>query len=335
MVGERIVVIASTSSQRERLAASLGEFSPAQCDPSREAVPPAQLAVVDAHGIAEMPALLRVLAHECVPIVMVVRQPELARWISALGSGLNADVVADPYQDAELVARVHARMDQAIDSLLQTKISRCLRLLVHDLNSSFTVIGVLGELLREDVAEAAIQDLEGILESADMAAAIVESLGSLCPERADMDLSLIRQDLRAVIHQAANRKAFRNRVIVDLPRAMYVLADSSALHRVVGDVMLNARSLTKPKTSVKVSAELVGENHEVVFSLYEPGVPPDLVPTLMRPFGSAAARARKLPVSATGLWHASQILVKMGGQIRFDIVDVGTELRMVIPAVPV
>ncbi|MBT3219221.1 MAG: HAMP domain-containing histidine kinase [Proteobacteria bacterium] len=336
MVSERIVVvIASTLAQRERLAASLVEFSPAQCDPSTEAVPPAQLAVVDSFGLHDLPALFRVLDHECVPVLMVARRPERPRWIAALGSGLIADLINDPYEDAELVARVRARMNQAIDSDLQTKVSRCVRLVVHDLNSSFTVIGVLGELLRDDVADVALQDLDGILESADMAASIVESLGSLCPEQPDMDLSLIRQDLTAVVRQAASRKAFRNRVFVDLPRPMYVLADSSGLHRVIGDVMLNARFLTKPKTTVKVTSELVGENHELVFSLYEPGVPPDLVPTLMRPFGSVVARARRVPVSATGLWYAAEILAKMGGQIRFDSVGSGTELRLVIPAVPI
>src|SRR5262245_19141950 len=89
----------------------------------------------------------------------------------------------------------------------QERRSDCFRMLMHDLQSPHTAIKLFAGVLRDEIPDPEMrQDVMDILESADLAGAMIESMASLLDlEEADQDFTWFPMDAAELMRQAVDR----------------------------------------------------------------------------------------------------------------------------------
>ena len=110
--------------------------------------------------------------------------------------------------------------------------SDCLRLVAHDLNNPLTAIRILAEMLRDEIPDSEMrQDMIDILEAADLAGALMDSMASLVRlEGRDEDFTWFPIDLVEVLRRVVDRPALRRHVRLELPNELQLAGDRQALH---------------------------------------------------------------------------------------------------------
>jgi two-component system sensor histidine kinase MtrB len=251
----------------------------------------------------------------------------------ALEHGVIADLVWEDAVQTELCARLSARLRDVVDSRNRAARARCFRLVAHDINSPLTVIGVLAELLKDELEGEALTDLASMVESADMASMVVESMNNLARiESPDTDTaSGTVVDLAAIARRVMARPALRNHIRGTLADDMMVFADAGALERALIDLFVNARAMADPKTTLLVYGESDARRHTVYLAIRGQGMPTELRDRAFEPFGSAELRAKRVPLAAVGLAYAARVARGHGGTVSFDDTSGGVLLRLDLP----
>jgi signal transduction histidine kinase len=199
-----------------------------------------------------------------------------------------------------------------------------------------TVIGVLSDLLRDEVTGEALLDLSSMAESADLACMVIESLQSLArleqgvPEPAAASVI----DMASLALDVASRPALRGQVDVDSSGPLPVRADGTALRRALNDLLLNARSLSDPNRSLRLCTER--EKGRCAILVVAPGavVPAEARRAVFELFCSADLRAQRVAVAATGLAYAGSVASGFGGTVVFEDMSDGVQIRFELPDVP-
>ncbi len=208
-----------------------------------------------------------------------------------------------------------------------------LRLLTHDLNNPLTAIRILAEMLRDQITVPdQRQDVIDILEAADLASALVESMRSfVMMEGRESDYTWFPIDLVNVLHACCDRPALRRHVRFDLPRELLMNGDRMVLQRAFTDLFLNARRLVDGRKQLLVEAEEAEHAHLVRIHLDGTTIPPSQRPQIFEPYGAVELRQQRLPVAASGLTFARAVIEVHGGQIFFEDVSEGTVLAVRLP----
>lgn len=241
------------------------------------------------------------------------------------------DVVCAPVEAGDLRARVQARWDTRValqaraDTPELTALrARCLRLVGHDINNPLTAIRILAEMLSGELHEPEVrQDLEDILEAADLSTAIIESLsGMMRLEGGDDEITHFPLDLSDVVREVVARPFLRNHVRVSYPeRGARILGDRRALDRALVDLFLTALRLCEGKGRLSAQVVVDGGWAEVQISHPTMVLSPASQARLVELYGTVPLRSARVPVSAAGLAYADHVARRHGGEVAFRDLD--------------
>jgi signal transduction histidine kinase len=206
-------------------------------------------------------------------------------------------------------------------------------MLMHDLQSPHTAIKIFAGVLRDEIFDREMrQDVMDILESADLAGAMIESMSSLLDlEEGDQDYTWFPLDAVELIRLAVDRPALRRHVRLDLPHEITMSGDHASLLAAFTDMIVNARRLAEQRTVHITSGEEPGFV-QIRIHHPPPGLPEDLWPRLFELYGTVDVRRGRYTVSAAGLVYARMVVEKHGGTLTFEAApDGGTDLVVRIP----
>ena len=209
----------------------------------------------------------------------------------------------------------------------------CMRLLAHDLNNLLTAIRILAEMLRDQATDATTQqDMQDILEAADLASALMDGMASLAMlDGADEEYTWFSVDLCHPLRAAADRPALRDHVAFDLPAELTILADENSMQRALTDILMNARKLVEGGAPILVRAVPIPDGIEVRVHHAGEGLDPLDRERLFEAYGAVPLRRRRLPVSATGLAYAYRVIEAHRGTMGFESVGSGMDLVIRLP----
>ncbi len=144
-------------------------------------------------------------------------------------------------------------------------------------------------------------------------------------------LDLGPADLRTLIARAvqAGGQNGETPIEIDLPPDLpLVVADSSAIHQVLLNMLSNARKYSPGGGSISVTASVVGDVVEVAIRDHGLGIPAEALPKLFNKFYRVANPERK-QISGTGLGLAisRRIIEGHGGQVRAESEGLGRGSR--------
>lgn len=196
--------------------------------------------------------------------------------------------------------------------------SDCLQMVAHDLGNPLTAIRVIAEIIKEDAVEDdARRDARDLLEAADLAGALVESMGAMLSlEGEPEDLTWFPIDLVQVLRKVVDRPYLRRRITLDLPQEIQLAGDRRALGRAFTDVLVNALRIAPPLGQVSVHVRTPEGGVEVRVDHGATNLAPALWPLLLAPYGAVVLRRKKIPTLATGLVYAQHIFSRHGGGLR-------------------
>ena len=209
----------------------------------------------------------------------------------------------------------------------------CFRMLMHDLQSPHTAIKIFAGVLRDEIFDREMrQDVMDILESADLAGAMIESMSSLLDlEDYDQDFTWFPMNAVELIRQAVDRPALRRHVRIELAHEITLSGDRTALLAAFTDMIVNARRLAETRTVSITSAE---EPEWIAIRIHHPGppLPETMWPRLFELYGTVEVRRSRFTVSAAGLVYARMVVEKHGGTLGFEnSTDEGTDLVVRFP----
>ena len=198
--------------------------------------------------------------------------------------------------------------------------SDCLRLMAHDLNNPLTAIRILSEMLRDQLDNTeARQDIVYILEAADLAGALMDSMSSMVLlESQDEEFTFFPVDLVQVLMEAVDRPALRRHFRFELPREIAMNAAKNQLLRAFTDIFLNARKLVDSGAPIRVRAQ--EDKGDAVVRVHHPGegIPAAMRDAMFELFGSVELRKHRIPVAAAGLVYARSAIEQHDGTIAFE-----------------
>lgn len=273
-------------------------------------------------------------------VVIVVAAPSDREAVVDSMDVVVDDVLFEPLIVAELKGRLgahlrrHAQLYDAWRHIRKQKElgdqrARALRLVAHDLNNPLTAIRILAEMVAGEVEGDELQrDLADILEGADLAAAIIESMGAMARlEGADEPLTWFPIDLRMVLRHVAKRPALCSFVRLSLPEyPVEVRGDRQALQQALCDILLNARRLVEDRSAVEVRIEQDEKEYRIITRLKDTSLEEAMSNRLMEIFGAVDVREERIPVAAAGLAFAARTARRHMG--RLDLVPVGNDMHI-------
>jgi len=216
-------------------------------------------------------------------------------------------------------------------SRLNDQKSRFLGMAAHDLRNPLEVILTYSEFLLEEAAPALDHDqvmfVETIRSSSEFMLRLVEDLLDLAKiESGKLELDLGRVDLGALVERSVglNRVlAAKKGTTVRLDRGegeLPMVIDPVKVEQVLNNLIGNAVKFSPPGSSVEVRLA-PGEEGRVVLAVADqgPGVPPDELDRLFRPFERTRVRSTGGEKSTgLGLAIVKRIVEGHGGAIRVE-----------------
>lgn len=225
----------------------------------------------------------------------------------------------------------------------------------HELRTPLAAIAGYAELMNRDAGglEQAQAWRRVSAESARMTG-LVEDLLLLArldegrpPGSAEVDLAvLVTEALMEARAAGETRTMGETRAMAEdhvwqlalpLDSPVLVAGDEDRLHRMVANLLTNARAHTPPGTTVVVGVEVTGAFCVIRVRDDGPGIPPTLLPSVFEPFTRAdASRSRVSPGhggSGLGLAVAAAVTRAHHGRIRVESAPGRTEFTVELPVV--
>jgi two-component system, OmpR family, sensor histidine kinase CpxA len=297
-------------------------------------LPPGQGATFGPGGIPGLGILIAVLTSGivCYFLARYLTSPiiRLRQATQKLAAGnLSARVggrVSSSSDEISQLVRDFDKMAEQIENLVNAQ-SRLLKDISHELRSPLARLTVALELARQRTGPEAQAILDRIsLESSRMN----ELIGSLMTisrlEGGAGNLKKAPLELEQIIDEVARDAAFeaqaRNcQVEAEIVDELPVLGDPALLHSAIENVVRNATRYTADGSTVKIRAEAVQRENAreavIVVSDAGPGVPPDSLDRIFRPFYRIDdARGRTTGGVGLGLAITEQAIRLHGGSVK-------------------
>jgi two-component system sensor histidine kinase KdpD len=252
-------------------------------------------------------------------LVRAVGAPEFGeaedRLLSAVALQLALAIQRLRLQREAMEAEVLRRTDELRTALINA--------VSHDLRTPLaSIIASAGTLLQEDVrwkGEDRREFTQAIVEEAERLNRLVGNLldlsrieaGSIRPEKGWYDLGSLVNEVAGRLH----RLAASHRLLLDVPDDLLpVYFDYVEIDQVITNLVENALKYTPPGSEIRVSARVSEGAVLVEVSDNGPGIPPEALPHVFKPFygaeGATGARG-----SGLGLAVARGLVEAHGGRI--------------------
>jgi protein-histidine pros-kinase len=179
----------------------------------------------------------------------------------------------------------------------------------HELRTPLTTIKGFADLLHsqwDEVPDAQRLELVGRISRAGgrLDSLIGDLLDFSRLERGEIRIDLRPLDLRTVVDNCVDRSASaleRHQVVVDIPTQLPVLADESALCRVVENLLTNAAKFAAPGTMITVRGQEASGNVVLTVADQGPGIPQAELPRIFDRFYRVGGQTNKVPGTGIGL----------------------------------
>lgn len=199
-----------------------------------------------------------------------------------------------------------------------------LRLVAHDVNNPLTAIRILSEMLAADVTDPEVRrDLDDILEAADLAGMLIDSMSAMVkleePARVPAPAQV---DLRELVREVCRRPAVRRHaVIVAGDEPVTVQVDAHLITEAFVEILLNARRMVDGRGQFEVTVGAHDGWARVSVASELMRLPHPDRDQLLVLFGVLGLRQDRAPVAATGLAAAAAAARLHGGAVA--VVDRG------------
>lgn len=191
----------------------------------------------------------------------------------------------------------------------------------HDVANPITALRLLAELASSAAEGEVRTDLEDILEEADLATVLLDSMGRVSESLQTTEETLqtwFDIELVGVVRQAIGRPAFQRRVHLEerVEGPVLIFGDAKLLLTAFHDVFANARRLCSGAPVQVVVSK--GEGFWVCVHHPGPGIAAQLRGQAERFEGVLGLRDEHVPVAAGGLVHAASVFAGHGAQMTWE-----------------
>jgi protein-histidine pros-kinase len=179
----------------------------------------------------------------------------------------------------------------------------------HELRTPLTTIKGFADLLHsqwEEVPDSQRLELVGRISRA--GARLDGLIGDLLDfsrlERGEIRIDLRPLKVVAIIENSLERSATtleRHQVVVDIPAELTVLADESALARVVENLLTNAAKFAAAGTTITISGQETAGTVLITVADQGPGIPEHELPRIFDRFYRVGGQSNKVPGTGIGL----------------------------------
>ncbi|MFK7926961.1 MAG: sensor histidine kinase [Myxococcota bacterium] len=263
-------------------------------------------------------------------ILVVASETHYPDFVRQMGHRLD-DVVRAPACSDELVARAKAAVDGRSDKELRS----ILRLVAHDLNNSLGAVRLLSEMLQgqHNDPETA-QDLSDILESSDIAIALVDNLSGYLKTVDGSGKPPVLVDVGQVLRTLLERPFIRGKIEPELTsEPTLVLAEPAGLRNAVIEMLSTARRSTVTVGSSKVILSRTADEVRLMVHITSPNLKLDGADPRKR-FAGGEPSVHPSGLLPTALWATDVMAQRCGGAL--DIEGGHGQLGLVLrlPAAP-
>jgi len=276
----------------------------------------------DAVGLAEG------LAPEQVCVAIIPADEAEAAW-RHLGRTFDDIAIGEPSVD-EVVARVGACLrDRRTEPM-----ARLVRKFAHDLNNPLTAVRLLSEMLVSDVDDAeAKQDLQDILEAADVSSALVENLSGFVKAPHLESSAGSSVDLHALAREVLNRPFLKPALSLDpIAQPALTTGDRSSLKNAVLELCHTGRRLVANSGTATVTTGTDGGMAHLTISTG--ATVPEPPPELLQRFAGINQDFIPYQLPPTGLYATATTARLHGGRLTVQSTPTGLVLRLTLPSPP-
>jgi protein-histidine pros-kinase len=204
----------------------------------------------------------------------------------------------------------------------------------HELRTPLTTIKGFADLLHsswEEVPDAQRLELVGRISRAGgrLDGLIGDLLDFSRLERGEIRIDLRAHDLATVIESSLERSATaleRHHLVVDIPAGLTVLADESALARVVENLLTNAAKFAAPGTAITVRGQAAGDTVMLTVADQGPGIAESELARIFDRFYRVGGQNNKVPGTGIGLAIVKEFTEAQRGTVTVSsTVGEGTE----------
>lgn len=212
----------------------------------------------------------------------------------------------------------------------------------HELRTPLTAIIGYAELLREELDERDIDDVDRIVGAGRHLLALIDDVLDMSKiEAGRMHIAVERFDVAALCHDVLPMVApialqNHDQLVVDVASGCgEALADRARTRQVLLNLLTNAAKFTESGT-VRLEAARLGDR--VRFRVVDDGIgiAPDVLPRLFTPFTQAEpTTARKFGGTGLGLALSREFAIRMGGTLTAESrPGFGSSFSLELPAAP-
>lgn len=215
-----------------------------------------------------------------------------------------------------------ARQKTELERLNAEK-NRYLGMAAHDLRNPLHAIMMSSEFLLDECLSVETREfIETIYETSQFMARLVDDLlnvaqieaGELNLDYAPVDLPALIRRNAAINHPLAARKGIE--LVYDIPEELpRALLDAAKLEQVLNNLIGNAVKFSPPGGKVIICLEAQGETFVLSVRDRGPGIPPERMKTLFRPFQRGETGTAGEKSIGLGLSIVKRIVEGHGGQI--------------------
>lgn len=259
-------------------------------------------------------------------VVFRVQPTPSAEALEHLGSAFD-DLVSTEASAAELLARLRSQRDGRTTRAR----AEMLRALAHDLNNPLTAIRLLSDVIRQEITdEECREDMASIIQAADAAAMLVESLRAYARRYATPGIQAT-VDVSAVLAELVRRPSLRDKITLTTGgRPCQVQGDPAALTQALTDLVVNARRLCTKGQACQIGV-VTRDEHVVISTRSTVKTMPAGVDRLTRDLGAKTLREQHFQVLPTGLFHARETAEGLGGSLSVAAEGGLVRMRMSLP----
>ncbi len=307
--------------------------------------------MAEMHGDELCKKVRRELNLQDLPIIFLTGVTDQAALLDLFKAG-GTDYIVKPFVKEELLARLNVHMERAqLNTRLKNSVEELrdlnkmkdnlLAICSHDLRSPLNGILGFAELMLEnkDISEEDSDNINNILKSGELLLDLINdilALSKIQSEETELTLeavsasSLVQSSFNSIRHMAVN-KGQQIEFIDNFPEGV-VLANQSAMIRVINNLLSNAVKFTPEKGQISLSVSAGPEDHlTITVADSGIGITEDKIPHLFDKFtkvsqsGTGGEEGTGLGLSIvkeTIEKHDGRIDVtsKMGAGSRFNII---------------